>query len=31
VGEWDMKEWDALTREVGADSLNYVEMPARWE
>ncbi len=31
VGEWDMKEWDALTREVGVESLNYVEMPARWE
>jgi ATP-dependent RNA helicase DeaD len=31
VGEWDMKEWDALTREVGAERLNYVEMPARWD
>ena len=31
VGEWDMKEWDALTREVGADNLNYVELPSRWD
>jgi ATP-dependent RNA helicase DeaD len=31
VGEWDLKEWDAITEALGAGELHAIQLPARWE
>lgn len=31
VGEWEIDDWDRIVNEVGAENIEYLEMPARWD
>lgn len=31
VGEWELADWERIVNEVGAENIEYLEMPARWD
>ena len=31
VGEWEMDEWDAIVETVGAEALEELPVPSRWD
>jgi hypothetical protein len=31
VSEWELDEWDRIARSVGADAIERLKLPARWD